>query len=447
MVINTRDIAMNILMDINEKKSYSNLSIAKHLPEEATSQDENFIRELVYGVIENLEYIDYIISKASKIKLKKIHPTIIEAIRLGIYQIIFMDRVPVSAAVNESVNLAKKYGHKGTIGFVNGVLRSISRDIEGYSKIDIKDKTKYLSVKYSHPEYMVKRFVKDFGYEFTEKLLVVNNSTPLLNIRVNTLKTTKEKLKKALEDKGFVVSQGEYAHDALIIHNPSKIVGLLEFKKGHFTIQDESSMLVAQVLNPAEGSLVLDVCSAPGGKSTHIAQLMKNKGRVISRDIFDHKIKLIEENKKRLGINIIDAEVYDALKLDDSLVGRVDYCLVDAPCSGLGLIRRKPEIKWNRSEEDIKKLNNLQLGILDIAKHYVKRGGILMYSTCTILDEENIQVIKEFLSKNMDFKLIKIEDELVNSENITTLKDGYIQLYTHIHRTDGFFIAKMIKQG
>ena len=445
MSANPRNIALRILLDIDEKKGYSNLSIAKNIKEEISQKDENLIRELVYGSLENRLYIDYIISKASKIKENKIHPTIMGILRLGIYQLAFMDKIPDSAAVNESVKLANKYGNKGSSGFVNGVLRSISRDKERFLSIDIKDQVKYLSIKYSHPEELVKRFIKDFGREFTEDLLMANNTTALLNIRVNTLKTDKDSLKSKLEDKGFKISYGQYANDSLIIHNPARITSLEEFTEGLFTIQDESSMLVTQLLDPKEGSLVIDLCSAPGGKSTHIAQYMNNKGLIISRDKFPHKIKLVEDNAKRLGIDIIKTELYDALDLDESLIGKADYVLVDAPCSGLGLIRRKPEIKWNKSSEDIEGLSKLQEDILNVARRYLKVGGILMYSTCTILDQENIQVVENFLKENKDFRLMEIEDKNLSHQGIDSLKKGYIQLYPNKNNTDGFFIAKMIK--
>ncbi|TJX16169.1 16S rRNA (cytosine(967)-C(5))-methyltransferase RsmB [Tissierella creatinini] len=445
MSINARDLALKILLEIHEKKGYSNLSITKHINEKISQQDENLIREIVYGILENQLYIDYIISKSSKIKVNKIHPAILEIIRIGIYQIAFMDRIPNSAAVNESVNLAKKYGHKGTVGFVNGILRSISRD-QGILTIDVKDEIKYFSIKYSHSEDLVKRFIKDFGSKFTEELLKANNSKPLLNIRVNTLKIDKDALKRKLEEKGFIISFGQFANDALIVHNPVRITNLDEFKNGEFTIQDESSMLVGQLLEPKEGALVLDLCSAPGGKSTHIGQYMKNKGLIISRDIFAHKIKLIESNAKRLGINIIKTEVFDALDLDKDLLEKVDYLLVDAPCSGLGLIRRKPEIKWNRTSDDIDDLARLQENILEVAKHYVKKGGVLIYSTCTILDQENKALVEKFLANNRNFKPVVLDDPNLNNK-FETLNEGYIQLYPNKHNTDGFFIAKMIKEG
>ncbi|MDD2446566.1 MAG: 16S rRNA (cytosine(967)-C(5))-methyltransferase RsmB [Tissierellia bacterium] len=445
--MNSREVALNTLLDINKNLSYSNISLSKHINFEMSVQDEGFIRELVYGVLENKTYLDYILSKASKIKLIKLHPAILEILRLGIYQLIFMDRVPTSAAVNESVNLAKKYGHKGSIGFVNGVLRNISRNIENFSKIEVKDKIKFLSIKYSHPEFLVKRFIKEFGFKFTEELLMANNATPKLNIRVNTLKTSKKDLINKLENKGYVVFEGKYANDSLIIDNPSRITSIVEFKEGFFTIQDESSTLVGQILAPKEGSNVIDVCSAPGGKTTHIAQIMNNKGKILARDLYEHKTKLIDENKKRLEIDIIETEVFDAIVLDDNLIGKFDYCLVDAPCSGFGLIRRKPEIKWNRTEQDINKLANMQKQILEVSKNYVKKNGTLLYSTCTILDEENIDIIDNFIESNPEYKLVSIENEMCNSKKISTLKDGYMKLYPSVHNTDGFFIAKMIKEG
>lgn len=443
---NPREIALNILLRINLDNAFSNITIKNHMSEDMTSQDENFVREIVYGVLENKDYLDYIISKASKVRLKKIHPTIKEILRMGIYQLYFMDGVPDSAAVNESVNLAKKHGHKGTIGFVNGVLRSISRDKEKFGEIDSRDKVKYLSIKYSHPEYLVKRWIDEFGIEFAQDLIISNNTKPKLNIRANTLLVTKDELKKILAEKGYNIEEGKYAKDCLIVDNPKKITELDAFKKGYFIIQDEASQLVAQVMNPIEGSFVLDVCSAPGGKATHLAQLMNDKGKLLARDIFNHKLQLIDENAKRFGINIIETQFFDALEKDESLVNKVDYLLIDAPCSGLGLIRRKPEIKWNRKEKDIEELSELQFNILETNKDYLRTGGILVYSTCTIENKENIDIINRFLEKNPSFKLVSIEECFDNKDNLPTLNKGYVQIYPHIHHMDGFFIAKMIKQ-
>ncbi|MTI67596.1 MAG: 16S rRNA (cytosine(967)-C(5))-methyltransferase RsmB [Firmicutes bacterium] len=441
MSYNTRLKAYKILFEINEKKAYSNISIQRNT-KGIEKLDEAFIRELVYGVLENKLYIDWVIKKYSKLKFKKISPKILQILRLGVYQIVFMDKIPDSAACNESVKLAKIVSHKGTFGFVNGVLRNIARNKEKVREPKISNKIKYLSIKYSHPEWMVKKWLNEFGFKFTKELLEKNNTKPHLNIRVNTLKVSKESLMDKLKNEGFDVKETKYALDGIIINNPSRITDLEEFKKGFFTIQDESSMLVAQIMNPKENSLVLDVCSAPGGKATHIAQKMNNNGKVIARDIYEHKVNLINENSKRLGIDIIETEIFNGSKLDENLLEKVDYCLVDAPCSGLGLIRRKPDIKWTKRKDEIEKLVKLQKDILINASKYLKTGGTLIYSTCTIENKENLELINTFIKEKQNYKLESFSN-LVNIDESTT--KGYLQMYPNIHSTDGFFIAKLKK--
>lgn len=441
-----RDISFNILYAIYSKNAFSNITINQQLKDETDKRKENLIRTIVYGVLENNTYIEYIISKASNINMKKIHLKILIVLKIGIYQLLFMDTIPSRAAINESVDLAKKHGHRGSVRFVNGVLRTIDRNKEAFMTVEEKDDITRISIKYSHPKWMVRRWVEEHGVEFTEELCKANNETPKLNIRVNNLKTNKKKLAKSLQNYGLIVSNGKYAIDSLIIENPSKITELDEFKKGHFFIQDESSTLVGQIMDPKPGSTIIDLCGAPGGKATHLAEKMNNIGRVISKDMFEHKIELIKENTKRLGINIIETGISDALKIDDSLLNKGDYVLVDAPCSGLGLIRRKPEIKMNKEEKHIRDLSKIQLTILNNAKEYVKPRGVLIYSTCTIEKEENINLINKFLKKNPEFKLVSIKDKMENIDDLKTLDKGYLQLYPHIHNTDGFFISKMFKE-
>jgi len=447
MAKSAREIALKILTEINQNGAYSNISIRRNIDYSVGSLDDSFIRELVYGVLENKLFIDWIIAKYSKTKIGKISPIILDILRLGVYQLMFMDRIPDSASVNESVNLAKRFSHRGTHGFVNGILRNIIRDKDN---IELPDKDKepveYLSIKYSHPKWMVEKWIDEFGFDFTESLCFANNTKPKLNIRVNTLKITREKLIANLREKGLIVSETKYADDGITIDNPIKITELEEFQKGYFQIQDESSMLVAQVMNPLEGSVVMDVCSAPGGKTTHIAQKMKNKGRIIARDIYDHKLKLIEDNAKRLGINIIETENYNALELDETLIEKIDYCLVDAPCSGLGLLRRKPDIRWNKNEDNWKEIAKLQYSILENASKYLKKQGVLIYSTCTIEKEENIKIVKKFLSENDGFHLEEFKNQIDNSELSNSSLNGYIELFPNTHDTDGFFIAKIIKK-
>ena len=443
---NSRELALKILNEVTEDDAYSNLSINKNIDKSVTDLDASFIREVVYGVLENKIYIDYVIRSFSKVRLKRIEPVIMNILRIGIYQMLFMDRIPDSAAVNESVKLAKTYASKGSHAFTNGMLRNISRNKD---KIELPDKSKdgikYLSVKYSHPEWMIERWKKQYNFPFAEELVKANNKRPKLNIRTNTLKISRDELIERLEDQNLICKKTPYAKDGIIVENPINIINTDEFKEGLFQIQDESSMLVSQIMDPKEGSLVIDVCSAPGGKTTHIAQMMNNKGRVIARDIYDHKLKLINENSKRLGLDIIEIEEYDATKLDENLLEKADYTLVDAPCSGLGLIRRKPDIKWNKRESDIDNIKELQYEILETSSKYVKKGGVLVYSTCTIDKEENINLIKQFLSENDDFELLDFKDLVDNSKDLIK-NTGYIELFPNINDTDGFFISKMVKK-
>jgi 16S rRNA (cytosine967-C5)-methyltransferase len=352
--------------------------------------------------------------------------------------------VPDSASCNESVNLSKKYGHQASSRFVNGVLRSLSRNKESIKYPDSeKDTVRYLSVRYSHPEWLVKEWLPRFGREFTETLLESNNKVPELSVRVNTIKTTKDQLVEQLKSSGLEIQPGLYSDEALIIKGASNIAGLEAFKNGMLQVQGESSMLSGRILDPKPGELVIDVCSAPGGKATHLAQLMKNKGTVIARDVHEHKIKLIEEAAQRLGANIVQAEMYDATRLDDNYTGKADRVLADVPCTGFGIISKKPDIKWSRAEGDKKEILSLQKKILDISSGYVKPGGTLLYSTCTIEDDENTGMVKNFLENHKEFVVDDISGLLPARLNKPDNEKGMLQLYPNIDGIDGFFIAKM----
>ncbi|MDY0234421.1 MAG: 16S rRNA (cytosine(967)-C(5))-methyltransferase RsmB [Gudongella sp.] len=444
-MINAREASIKALYDINNDSLYSQIVIKNYDDNILKLEDRNLFRELVYGVLENQMFLDYIIKDLSKIRFNKIHPLILEILRIGLYQLFFSDRIPESAAVNESVKLAKKYGHKGSIGFVNGILRNANRRKEEFLAIELSDSNEKLSIRYSHPIYLIEKWIEQYGKFFTLALLKANNSSPKLNIRVNTLKTDKKSLEKSLKEKGLDVIQCKFAKDCLILNNPNRVTETDEFKNGLFTIQDESSMLVTEVMQPKEKSSVLDICSAPGGKSTHIAQWMNNNGQIIARDLSYSKLDLIKDNIDRLGIDIIETQHQDALDLDKKSISKFDYCLVDAPCSGFGLLRRKPEIKFNKTKDDIESLIDLQSKILKIASEYVKPNGYLIYSTCTINKDENIKQIENFIKQNQEFELVPIvlESDMIISP---TQGLGYIELFPNIHGTDGFFIAKMIKK-
>ena len=328
MTIDTaRETALKILYDISENSAYSNISVNKFLEAgELRDIDRAFATDLAYGTVKWLIQIDYIIDKFSSVKLKKLSPWIRNILRLGIYQLLHTDRIPVSAACNTSVDLAKRYGHQASSRFVNAVLRNVARSRENIPYPEKKDLIRYLSIVYSHPDELVDRWLTLFGAEFTESLLKSNNEVPDLGVRVNTLKTNRRALIEALNAEGCKAREGNYLEDAVILENSSSIARLEAFRKGYFTVQDESSMLSSAVLEPAEGQLAVDVCSAPGGKATHLAQLMNDKGTVLARDIHPHKLKLIESNAARLGIHIVKAELFDAAEFDENLpAGQTEF--------------------------------------------------------------------------------------------------------------------------
>lgn len=438
--MNSRELAFKVLVDIESNNNYSNISINKHFKNiDISNNERGLATEIIYGVVEKKIYLDYIIDKLSKIKVQKLSNYVKIFLRMGIYQIVFLD-ISDYASVNETVNLAKKYDKKSS-GFVNAILRNLIRNKDEILKIDAENENMYYSIKYSYSPWMIKTFIKDFGKEFTEDLLEANNEKPNLYIRVNTLKITREKLMKEFDKISIKSYKVNDIEEALRVENLKNIENNDLFKKGFFTIQDISSMIVGKVMNPNKNSRVLDLCSAPGGKTTHIATLMENTGEVVSRDIFDHKLKLIKNSVDRLGLTNVKIEKSDASVIDKNIIENFDYVLCDVPCSGLGIIKRKPEIKY-KSKEEIKDLPKLQYDILENASKYLKVGGVLIYSTCTILDSENISNVYKFLENNKNFELSKINEVNVDLEN---QENGYLKIYPNIHNMDGFFIAKLKK--
>lgn len=439
--MNAREFAFKVICDIETNKNYSNISINKHFKTiNLNNSERGFATELIYGVVENKYYIDYIINKLSKIKVKKMSTFVKTILRMGTYQILFLDSISDYAAVDESVKLAKKYDKKSS-GFVNAILRNEIRNKETIMNIDDKDEVKYLSTKYSYNPWMVKNWIGKFGSDFTRELLEENSKKPCIYIRVNTLKTTRDKLIEKLEAMEIECKKVGIIEEAIEVKNLKNIENNELFLDGLFTIQDISSMIVGKTIDPKENSMVLDVCSAPGGKTTHIATLMNNTGKVVARDVFKHKIKLIESTVNRLGLKNVIAQEFDAMKFDTESVDKFDYVLTDVPCSGLGIVRRKPEIKF-KEQDELKGLPSIQGKILENASKYVKVGGTLVYSTCTIQDEENIDVVMAFLKENENFKLEPIDSIEVDLED---QKSGVLKIYPNIHGMDGFFISKIVR--
>ena len=427
---NPREKALQIINDVLYKGAFLEESLEILKKSNIDERDYNFIKEITTGVIRNRTYLDYVIKINSRVKIKRIHKIILSILEMAIYQMYFLDKVPDYSIVDESVNLAKIYGNRGSISFTNGILRSISK--KDAPQVKIEDSIDNLSTFYSHPKFYTEYFYNNYGEEFTKKLLKANNEMPPFTIRVNTLKTSKSDLMSNLKELGFEIEETVY-DNALNILNPKGIIDTKYFDEGHFYVQDLGSILVASFLNPRENSSLLDLCAAPGGKTTHLAELMNNTGEIMACDKSQGKIKLIQENAKRLGVKNIETRVNDARVLNKDFIDKFDYVLVDAPCSGTGLYRKKPDIKWNKDLEDIKSLAEIQLEILDKAKDYVKDGGELLYSTCSLSKIENEDVINKFLEKNKNFKIKKLRNKEV------------LKLFPSTDGSDGFSITLMEK--
>ena len=421
------ELAFNILYKVINEEAKSNDEINK-IADEASNLA--FITKNVYGVLENKIYIDYMIRKLSTVRLKKIHPSVLVILEIGIYNIHFLNTKDY-AIVNELVDLTKKK-NKRSSGFVNAILRNFIRDEEEIAKIKESDDIKSLSIRYSLPEELSRYIYNNYGMDYTKNFLRYINNEQIISIRVNNLKTDRESLLKLLADKGFEIEKGDLSKNALKILNPAGLINTSEFKEGLFAIQQEGSMKTVEILDPKENSKILDLCAAPGTKTSYIGEYTKNKANIIANDISKEKLPLIKENTDRLGLESIELTNFDASVFKEEYENTFDYVLVDAPCSGLGVMGRKPEIRYNRSMEDIKALAKLQKDILNQAIKYLKKDGILVYSTCTVGNIENKDNFS-YLSAMDDLNVIPIDGK------------DYIEYVNYIDKTDGFFISKFKK--
>ena len=439
MIDKTREIALKTLYKINEEEAYSNIALDEEIKQnrnKLTEKDIGLISEITYGVTTWKLTLDSIIKKYSKIRLKKISPWILNILRMGIYQIIFLDKIPKSAAVNESVNLSKRYGHTSSSNFVNAILRKV--DKKDYEELfQIKDDVERVSKTTSMPEWIIKELMKNNKMDKVEEICKNSNLKPKITIRVNRIKTTPSELKLKLGERNIEYSETEI-EEFINLKKVKNIENLDLFKEGYFTIQDLSAGLTAISLNPKPNEYVLDACSAPGGKTTYMAELMDNDGKIEAWDIHEHRVKLVQKNAKRLGIDIIKTDVQDAMKFNEKYVEKFDKILLDVPCLGIGVIKRKPDIKWQRKQEDIEKITNIQKNILQNCSKYLKPNGILVYSTCSILKDENMKIIEEFLNKNREFEKTNI---IINQKEI----NGKITIMPN-EEQDGFFICKLQKK-
>lgn len=444
-----REIALKVLYEVDKKDAYSNIALdealkqARKEKQEITSKDVGFISEIVYGTVSWKLTIDEVIKKYSKIRIKKISPWILNILRMSIYQILFLDKVPKSAAVNEGVNLAKRYGHKASSNFVNAILRKVEKkDFEDFFKIE--NDIERISKTTSMPEWLVEELQKENTTQKVEEICQASNLKPKLCIRVNTLKIDKKILKEELEEKEKIKVEDAELENFLLLEGAKNIEGRKAFQEGKFTVQDEAAGLIPLALDPKPGEKVLDACSSPGGKTTGMAELMNNQGEIIAWDLHEHRVKLVEKTAQRLGIDIIQTETKDATKYEERYHEAFDKILLDVPCLGIGVLKRKPDIKWKRKKEDIQEITKIQKEILENCSNYLKVGGELVYSTCSILKEENEDIIHEFLKDHKNFKIEKANYIKKEFFKKFVESEKYVRVYQN-EKTDGFFICKLTK--
>ena len=409
--------------------------------------DRAFITELVYGVLRRRGYLDWVIGRFASRTRQRQSVKLKNLLRLGSYQLLYLDRVPASAAVDESVRLAKTFGGKSVAGFVNAVLRALTRADTIPLPDPVDDPVLHISVKYSHPEWLVKRWLRRLGPERTVALCVANNEIPPVTVRVNVLRTARESLAAELKGEGIEVTPCRVSLAGLMLRGVADLRQLAAYRRGDFYIQDEAAQLVGFTVDPKPGERILDACAAPGGKSTHLAELMGDRGEITAADADPKRLERVAQNAARLGLGSVRPFAVDATRSLEAL-GRVlyDRILIDAPCSGLGILRRNPEAKWYKTEPLIGKMAALQLKILNGASPRLKPGGVLVYSTCTTEPEENEDVIGAFLAGHRDFRIDSLRTVWPDAPELAT-PDGYLNTSFNPYQMDHFFIARLIKQA
>lgn len=446
---NLREMALEILLETEKNGAYPNVLLKQTLDKYLymEKQGRAFLTRLVEGTVERKITLDYYIDSVSKTPVKKMKPVIRCIMRMAAYQILYMDGVPESAACNEAVKLAAKKGFSTLKGFVNGVLRSLARrKNEIVLPDEEKNPIRALSVRYSVPEWIVEKLLTDYGTQATKNMLeALYENVGTTTIRVNNSKISTEECKKILEKEGVHVQAAPYVENALELSGYDSLVFLESFQKGFFQVQDVSSMLVGLAAAPKPGDMVIDVCAAPGGKSLHVADLLNGTGHVQARDLTDYKISLIEENIERCGFTNITAKRADACILDEGARETADIVIADLPCSGLGVLKKKSDIKYRMTQEQIDELVKLQRVILKNAAAYVKKGGTLIYSTCSVAVEEN-ETQAAWILENLPLEPVSLEGCISGELLKNTPEKGYVQLLPGREKTDGFFLAKFVKK-
>ena len=441
-----RALAVKVLSAVEQDGAYSNLELNRRLKEaELSPADAGLATELVYGTIARRNTLDYFLERFVAKGIAKLQPWVRSLLRISVYQMLYLDRIPEHAVVSEAVNLAKKLGHQGISGMVNGVLRNMIRNRDELSIPNDLPAAERIALEHSHPLWMIKRWIGQYGEETAEAICKANNEPPAVSVRVNTTMTTREKLMREMESTGAVVEPSRLSPDGILVRSGGNMALTSWYRDGLFSVQDESSMLVAEAVAPEEGQTVLDCCAAPGGKTAHMAEKMQDRGRIIANDVHAHKRQLIMDQADRLGLGCIDAVTGDALNLDERYPhASFDRILLDAPCSGLGVIRRKPDVKWTKSPEDIEDISALQRELLDRVAPLLKPGGVLVYSTCTIEPAENELMVADFLKRHAEYQAVDSAWTGTEMEK-WNLVNGGVQILPQYAHSDGFFIARLTR--
>lgn len=439
--MNSRNIAVKTLNRVLNEGAYSNITLSNELNNSDLSEkDKSLATELVYGTLRRVKSIDMIIGSFVR-DLEVMDKTILNILRVAVYQMRYLDKVPSYAACNEAVEMAKEVSEKDS-KLVNGILRNfVSKEDGGYD-IYFRNKIDQIAYEFSFEPWMIRMFIKQYGEKETIEILKGLNNTPMVTVRVNNIKSNYEDVYEELEAEGYNIEEGSICPEAISIIGGKAIDKNKLFNEGKITVQDESAMLIAPLLDIEENQTIIDLCSAPGGKTTHIAELLNNTGKVLAFDLYDKKLDLVRENCERLGITNVTLKEMDATKLDGSLIGVADRILIDVPCSGIGIIRKKPEIKWNKKRKDLKQLVVVQREIMKNAWQYLKDGGVMVYSTCTLNKEENEENIEWFLES---FKDATVETFFVGKgRNLRYDKVGSLTILPD-DEMDGFFVTKIKK--
>ena len=443
--VNLRELVLNILMKITEEEALSHMVLSEVLEkyQYLEKRDRAFISRVTEGTLEHMLQLDYIIECFSKVPIYNMKPLIRNLLRMSVYQLKYMDSVPDSAVVNEAVRLAQKRGFYNLKGFVNGVLRTTARKMDEVVYPDpVQDPLRYLSVQYSVPDWILEKWLIQFGFATVEKICKSFHEPRGTTVRCSLSKASREEITASLESQGITVKPHPYLDYALEISGYNYLQAVEAFKKGWITVQDVSSMLVSEIAAPNWGDFCLDVCAAPGGKSLHLAEKLQGSGYVEARDISERKVALMQENIERIGAINMRALQMDATVPDPGSVKKADIVLADVPCSGLGVIGKKQDIKYKMTSIRQEEIIRLQRRILHVVSDYVKPGGVLIYSTCTIGIDENQNNLQWFLNY-FPYRLESIDSYICDELKSKTTKGGYLQLLPGVHQTDGFFLARL----